>query len=107
MYSIVFAGEYFFPEPNQYLRFGYSDKFVHPGRLYDWDGTPLWHHYESKEGTSRHYTNVFNVFTVMQIFNLINSRKINDEKNVFEGLFKGPIFLTVLIGICIAQVIIV
>jgi hypothetical protein len=31
-------------------------------------------------------TNVFNVFVVMQIFNMINARKISDEKNIFSGL---------------------
>jgi magnesium-transporting ATPase (P-type) len=45
-YSIVFAGEYFFPEPNAEYRFDWSDKYVFPGRLYDWDGKPLWHKYE-------------------------------------------------------------
>ena len=32
VYSIVFAGEYFFPEPNAALRFNWSDKYVYPGR---------------------------------------------------------------------------
>ena len=65
VYSIVFAGEYFYPEPDKTLRFGRSDKFVYPGRIYDWDGTPLWKEKEKEFGTSRHMTNVFNVFTVM------------------------------------------
>ena len=48
VYSVVFAGEYFFPEPDAYLRFNWSDKYVYPGRLYDWDGTtPLWVQYYS------------------------------------------------------------
>ena len=42
VYTIVFAGEYFYPEPIAALRFGRSDKYVFPGRLYDWDGSPLW-----------------------------------------------------------------
>jgi len=44
IYSIVFAGEYFFPETDPYWRaqFPWSDKFVYPGRLMNWDGTPLW-----------------------------------------------------------------
>ena len=45
IYSIVFAGEYFFPEPDATLRFDWSDKFVYPGRLQNWDGTPLWSKY--------------------------------------------------------------
>lgn len=106
-YSIVFAGEYFFPEPNKELRFDWSDRFVFPGRLYDWDGKPLWFKYEHQYGTSRHMTNVFNVFTVMQIFNLVNARKINDEKNIFEGIFSSYMFLAVLVGITGAHIIII
>jgi len=44
-------------------------------------------------------TNVFNVFTVMQIFNLINCRVINDELNVFSGVWKNWMFLLVWVGI--------
>lgn len=28
-----------------------------------------------------------------QLFNQINSRKINDELNVFKGIFRAPMFL--------------
>ena len=52
-------------------------------------------------------TNVFNVFTVMQIFNLVNARKINDEKNIFEGIFSSPMFSGVLIGIIGAHILII
>ena len=107
VYSIVFAGEYFFPEPDKDLRFGWSDKFVFPGRLTNWDGSPLWSKYEKDYGVSRHMTNVFNVFTVMQIFNLVNARKIHDEKNVFEGITRNWMFILILIGISGAQVIII
>jgi len=46
-------------------------------------------------------TNVFNIFTVMQVFNLINARKIHDEKNIFEGLFTNMMFVGILVGIMI------
>ena len=52
-------------------------------------------------------TNVFNVFTVMQIFNLINCRVINDEINVFKGIFSNWMFIFVLAGIIGGQVIII
>lgn len=65
VYAVVFAGEYFFPEPDEAMRFGASDKFVYPGRIYDWDGTPMWKNMEKEYGVSRHMTNVFNIFTVM------------------------------------------
>lgn len=65
IYSVVFAGEYFFPEPEVELRFGRSEPFVYPGRQKNWDGTPLWSVYEKDNGASRHMTNVFNIFTLM------------------------------------------
>ncbi len=52
-------------------------------------------------------TNVFNVFTVMQIFNLINSRKIHDEKNIFEGIHRNWMFIGVWVGIMGSQVLII
>lgn len=41
MYSICFAGEYFFPEPVVALRCN-DTPFVCPGRLQDWNGDPLY-----------------------------------------------------------------
>jgi P-type Ca2+ transporter type 2C len=52
-------------------------------------------------------TNVFNVFTVMQIFNLVHARKIHDEINIFEGIHKNWMFCGVWCGIMIAQVVII
>lgn len=39
---------------------------------------------------------LFNAFIMCQVANEVNSRRINDEYNVFEGLHKSPIFLGVL-----------
>ena len=44
-------------------------------------------------------TNVFNVFTLMQIFNLINCRVINDELNIFTNIHRSTMFLIVWLGI--------
>jgi P-type Ca2+ transporter type 2B len=42
LYSICFAGENFYPEPNKDYRFDQPDiPYVYPGRLYDWDGSDL------------------------------------------------------------------
>lgn len=93
MYSIVFAGEYFYPEPEQEHKYDRpDDPYVYPGRIEDWDGTPLWSRWKPKHGASRHMSNVFNIFVVMQIFILINVRTIHDEFNVFKGLFKNGTF---------------
>ncbi|XP_034054606.1 plasma membrane calcium-transporting ATPase 1-like isoform X1 [Gymnodraco acuticeps] len=56
---------------------------------------------------SEHYTIVFNTFVLMQIFNELNARKIHGERNVFDGVFKNPIFCSILLGTFILQILIV
>jgi Ca2+ transporting ATPase len=109
IYAIVFGGEHFFPEPDPRWRFerAASTSYIYPGRVYDWDGTPLYILKQAHYGFSRHMTNVFNIFVVLQIFNMINARKINDEKNIFDGIFTNPMFLIIWFIIIIGQVIIV
>ena len=58
-------------------------------------------------GPSRHGTYNFNVFVMMTVFNFINARKLNDEINVFEGIFASTWFLLIVGGIFLLQVIIV
>jgi hypothetical protein len=50
---------------------------------------------------------LFNAFIFMQVFNEINSRKIMDEYNIFEGIHKSPIFMGVLAITTVLQIIIV
>lgn len=50
-----------------------------------------------------HYSLVFNMFVWLQIFNEINSRKCNDELNVFEQLFTNYMFHFVLVFTIIMQ----
>ncbi|XP_039647494.1 plasma membrane calcium-transporting ATPase 2-like [Perca fluviatilis] len=57
--------------------------------------------------SSEHYTIVFNVFVLMQIFNEINARKIHGERNVFEGIFNNVIFCSILVGTFVVQIIII
>ncbi|XP_035857036.1 plasma membrane calcium-transporting ATPase 1-like isoform X1 [Sander lucioperca] len=56
---------------------------------------------------SEHYTIVFNVFVLMQIFNEINARKIHGERNVFKGIFNNRIFCFILLGTIVVQIIII
>ncbi|XP_069062771.1 plasma membrane calcium-transporting ATPase 2 isoform X3 [Pleurodeles waltl] len=56
---------------------------------------------------SEHYTIIFNTFVLMQLFNEINARKIHGERNVFEGIFKNPIFCVIVLGTFGIQIIIV
>lgn len=53
---------------------------------------------------SRHLTIVFNLFVFMQIFNMICSRKINDQVNIFDGITSNPAFLIVWTIIVIVQI---
>ncbi|KAJ8047066.1 Plasma membrane calcium-transporting ATPase 3 [Holothuria leucospilota] len=54
-----------------------------------------------------HFTIIFNTFVLMQLFNEINARKVHGERNVFTGIHTNAIFLAVVIGTFIAQVILV
>ena len=55
---------------------------------------------------SRHYTYNFNVFVMMTLFNFINARKINDEINVFKGIFDSLFFPVIVVSIFILQILI-
>lgn len=54
---------------------------------------------------TQHFTVIFNSFVLMTLFNEFNARKIHGQRNVFEGVFTNPIFYSIWIGTCIAQVI--
>ncbi|XP_069388138.1 plasma membrane calcium-transporting ATPase 1-like isoform X3 [Paralichthys olivaceus] len=82
IFTLLFAGETFFD--------------IDSGR-----NTPL------HSPPTEHYTIVFNVFVMMQLFNEINARKIHGERNVFEGIYRNPIFCSVVLGTFILQIVIV
>lgn len=79
---------------------------VYPGRLTEWNGDPLYSKYLEIEGPSRHYTFIFTSFVLMQIFNMICCRKIHDEWNMFEDIFKNPMFVILWFTIVIGQILI-
>ncbi|CAD8141668.1 unnamed protein product [Paramecium pentaurelia] len=55
-----------------------------------------------------HYTIFFHIFVFLQVFNEINARKLKKtELNVFEGFFNNWLFLSVIIGTIVVQIIIV
>ncbi|CAD7952895.1 unnamed protein product [Amoebophrya sp. A25] len=47
------------------------------------------------DAPTQHYTLIFNTFVMMQLFNWINCRKIYNEWNVFRGLERNPIFVSI------------
>jgi len=59
------------------------------------------------EFPTAHYTLIFNSFVLMQLCNEINSRKLNNNLNVFEGLHTNFTFLGVLAFTLVVQVILV
>jgi magnesium-transporting ATPase (P-type) len=46
---------------------------------------------------SVHYTVLFNAFVCMTLFNQINARKLNGERNAFEGIMKNRLFLLLMV----------
>jgi len=65
---------------------------------------------EVDETTNRYekrMTVVFNTFVWFQIFNEINARKVNDERNVFDGILSNSIFWFIIVVTVVLQVILV
>jgi len=65
-------------------------------------------HYEWKTGYGYHFTIFFNSFVFLQVFNSLNSRKLNkDQLNVFKNLFNNFLFIFIQLFIVVAQLLIV
>ena len=103
VFTLVFAGEKMIPEDPNYFPRQENGNIV-AGRSYTFSGDELYLKYEHEHGPSRHYTIVFTVFVMMQVFNMLNARKINDEINIFAGMGDNPMFLMIWIGIFVVQV---
>ena len=56
------------------------------------------------EGPSVNHTLVFNTFVMMQLFNQVNARKINDADDVSEGFTGAHLFLGVLVVETVLQI---
>jgi Ca2+-transporting ATPase len=54
-----------------------------------------------------HLTLIFNVFVVMQIFNEVNARRVQNERDVFRGIFDNYFFVGVMVITVILQALIV
>jgi Ca2+ transporting ATPase len=107
LFTFLFAGEYLVPENVEKYEFKENPGFVFPGRGANWDGSKLYTREMTAElGPSRHLTFIFTAFVLMQIFNMICARKINDELNIFEGIHKNLIFIAIWIIIIGGQVLI-
>ena len=70
----------------------------------DWmliDNVLAYSNIQTLNAPSQHFTVVFNAFIVMTLFNEINARKINGERNVFSGIYKNPFYYVIWI-VCFA-----
>ncbi|KRZ04777.1 Plasma membrane calcium-transporting ATPase 3, partial [Trichinella zimbabwensis] len=56
---------------------------------------------------TQHFTIIFNTFVFMTMFNMFNSRKIHDERNVFDRVGKNPLFSIIWISCVVLQIVIV
>eukprot|EP00932_Pfiesteria_piscicida_P020351 SRR837773.7154.p1 GENE.SRR837773.7154~~SRR837773.7154.p1 ORF type:complete len:205 (+),score=86.68 SRR837773.7154:81-617(+) len=56
---------------------------------------------------SRHYTMLFNIFVLMQVFNEYNARFLRGEWQIWRGLSKNPLYLMISIGTMLFQVVMV
>jgi magnesium-transporting ATPase (P-type) len=72
------------------------------------DIKPSWREKEFSQKGFTHFTIFFNTFVFLQVFNEVNCRKLKStELNVFKGFFNNPLFLLILVGTIIVQVLIV
>jgi Cation transporting ATPase, C-terminus len=60
-----------------------------------------------EKDSTRHYTIIFNAFVWMQLFNEVNSRKLDNEKNMFSGIHRNPMFLAVVTATIVVQILFV
>ncbi|KRX80442.1 Plasma membrane calcium-transporting ATPase 3 [Trichinella sp. T6] len=56
---------------------------------------------------TQHFTIIFNTFVLMTMFNMFNSRKIHDERNIFDRVGKNPLFSIIWISCVVLQIVIV
>jgi len=86
--------------PNKRVQ-NWTGEFVINGMLKELNGEDL---YKSLYDVtpSRHLTIVFNIFVWLQVFNMLAARKINDELNIFSGVFTNPMFCGVWTVIAVA-----
>mmetsp|Transcript_5299 Transcript_5299/g.7722 ORF Transcript_5299/g.7722 Transcript_5299/m.7722 type:complete len:455 (+) Transcript_5299:1286-2650(+) len=65
------------------------------------------HMFGCKDGSTHHFTIIFNAFVFCQIFNEFNAREIGDVFDPFRNLSQSPMFLFIIFFTIVAQWIIV
>ena len=100
IFVLVFVGEKFLFDKmmGRQLQDG-SDLLIVHGRKQDGFDMEDWDNQYSV-----HYTYNFNIFVWLQLFNLINSRVLDDSLNVFKNIHKSSYFVVIFIIIVILQI---
>merc|ERR1712038_1827694 len=60
-----------------------------------------------EDGSTHHFTIIFNAFVFCQVFNVFNAREIGDVFDPFKNLTSSPMFVAVIVFTVIAQWVIV
>jgi len=112
LFVLMFAGDKFLPEDGTGSRVRTNPEatdYVRSGRLYHLDGSEDYKdNFEDPDvGPSRHFTIIFNVFVLMQLTNELNTRKIRDELNIFNGAFRNNLFWVIWVITLGAQILMV
>jgi Ca2+ transporting ATPase len=97
IFLYMFMGDRFLPEydDGDHMQNHDYPGFVVSGRMYHYNGDDDYKSYYNHYGPSRHFTYIFNIFIWFQLFNEINSRRINDEIFPFVGMAKAKLFIGV------------
>lgn len=104
--KIGFSEELKLSHPNPKIAEDWTGEYVISGMVQGLDGADIYRHFETYT-PSRHLTVVFNLFVLMQIWNMLGARKINDELNIFDGIFTNAMFMAVWLVIVFGQFFIV
>jgi len=69
---------------------------------------PTLYKFESSGGVSlRELTLFFNIFVMMQWWNLLNAKSLFSSHSAFRHFFWSPVFVLVMLGILVGQILIV
>mmetsp|Transcript_4290 Transcript_4290/g.13724 ORF Transcript_4290/g.13724 Transcript_4290/m.13724 type:complete len:1009 (+) Transcript_4290:1477-4503(+) len=59
------------------------------------------------DAPGQHFTVIFNVFVYLQLFNMINARRLEGERDVFSGMVSNHLFMGILVGCGVIQAVLV
>ena len=100
VFTFVFAGEHFLFDIIGQRQLQPGKNTIVPGREASGYSRDLYN-----GSYSVHYTYNFNVFVILQVFNFLNCRILDDSFNIFKGFFRSYYFGSILLIIFVLQII--